>query len=569
MPRAGRRNAQLEKLLLQQQQSEHQITQLQHQLQQHNGHYLPPLHRPATQQWDWNCGACGRVVYTPKTRCNCNGPQNTRRFGATLVGSVRGRPQNTSAARQAATAQASVPTIAAPSYHVRRGGNAVTNQHLGAGGNAAPKIVVASAPVAVARGAAPAQRDLAPAVAELPITAAERMALDESSALPAEPPADDGERTMPEDMGSKAVNVRILNIERKLDRKRKHLAKEEQAISDQEAEIAVQQAKLVQLQSDADATREEIRGINEDRAELSQRLAKLNEIQHDENPRAASELQEEAQVQAAKDCLAKTFFGMQNYDAQPAAIKTMLDQFAQLYQGLQAEHKAAAGSGQLTLQQAFAAQAAASPPQPTTASRSPSCPGPTAVAPQATQHHDISSGSCTPTGRAAGPAEGISSYGRASLGLTPPTGAATPYARAPRSSLSSLSAENHSSPAVERTESHSSQPVGDAELDATAEADSAETADMAVVGHSAGDKRKLEHVEDLARIAKAEEAVGTEQDAMATDRADGPKTDQPAVGDVEGPTMARKDLCRQLREEAARSAARDRRSTPYGGNFHV
>ena len=44
------------------------------------------------------------------------------------------------------------------------------------------------------------------------------MALDVSVALHAEP-ADDEEWTMPEDLGPKAIGVRLLNIERKLDKR--------------------------------------------------------------------------------------------------------------------------------------------------------------------------------------------------------------------------------------------------------------------------------------------------------------------------------------------------------------
>ena len=85
MPRKKSRNAQLEKLLQQKQQSDYQVALLQQQLQQSNGFFSPPLPRPTTQQWDWNCGGCGRLVYTPQTRCNCNEANNTRRFGATAV----------------------------------------------------------------------------------------------------------------------------------------------------------------------------------------------------------------------------------------------------------------------------------------------------------------------------------------------------------------------------------------------------------------------------------------------------------------------------------------------------
>ena len=67
-----------------------------------------------------------------------------------------------------------------------------------------------------------------------------------------------------------------------------------------------------------------------------------------------------------------------------------------------------------------------------------------------------------------------------------------PYARV---SLSSLSAGDQSSLAVGREKK---------DVDANnAEAAPTETSDMAVVGHSVGDKRKMEHVEDLERLSTA------------------------------------------------------------------
>ena len=73
----------------------------------------------------------------------------------------------------------------------------------------------------------------------------------------------------------------------------------------------MQQAKLVQLQLVADATREKIRGLKEDKDELTQRLAKLTKVHRDDTPPAADEGQEEAQ--AAMACLSKTLFGLQKY----------------------------------------------------------------------------------------------------------------------------------------------------------------------------------------------------------------------------------------------------------------
>ena len=120
----------------------------------------------------------------------------------------------------------------------------------------------------------------------------------------------------------------------------------------------MQRAKLAQLQAEADATRELIQGIFEDRDELSQLLAKLTKIQHaDQLP---AEVEGQTQVQAAMECLSKTFFGLQNYQSQPPEIQTMLTQFAQLFKATQAEREVKAGPGQLTLHQAFASQALAS-----------------------------------------------------------------------------------------------------------------------------------------------------------------------------------------------------------------
>ena len=95
-----------------------------------------------------------------------------------------------------------------------------------------------------------------------------------------------------------------------------------------------------------------------------------------------------------------------------------------------------------------------------------------------------------------------------------------------------------------------------------------EPTDMAVVGHSVGDKRKIEHVEDMERLAKSDQDLRG-QDSPATEKTKQDSTIQTTGAEEGGPTMAREDLHRQLREEAARKAARSRRSAPYVGDFHV
>ena len=86
-----------------------EIADLRTQKQDLNGFYYPPLPCANTRQWDWECSACRRLVYTLHNRCNCGLPYNTRTYGAIVSGSVRGRHQENSVARQAAVAQQRVP----------------------------------------------------------------------------------------------------------------------------------------------------------------------------------------------------------------------------------------------------------------------------------------------------------------------------------------------------------------------------------------------------------------------------------------------------------------------------
>ena len=52
---------------------------------------LPRGSQHPHQQWDWNCGECGQLVYAGRQNCfrySCDG---RRRDGATVVGSIRGQ----------------------------------------------------------------------------------------------------------------------------------------------------------------------------------------------------------------------------------------------------------------------------------------------------------------------------------------------------------------------------------------------------------------------------------------------------------------------------------------------
>ena len=205
------------------------------------------------------------------------------------------------------------------------------------------------------------QATLQPAepVADRPVAAADRMAMDDMAA----DQGDGGEIVAPEDLGPKAIGLRLLGIERKLEKRRKQLARDEQAISEQESAIAEQQAILVQLNANADNTREQIRGFNDDRAELSQRLARINATEQDRLAAPSTEVEATPEA-TAMDCLSRTFLGLQNFETQTPAVKTMLLQFAQAVQAMQAAQTSAAPQGQqLTIQQAFANTAGTNSPQ--------------------------------------------------------------------------------------------------------------------------------------------------------------------------------------------------------------
>ena len=185
------------------------------------------------------------------------------------------------------------------------------------------------------------------------MSATDRMAIDDSAA----DQRDDDELTAPEDFQPKTIELRLLKIEHKLAQRRKQLTRDEEAIVDQEAAIAEQQAVLVQLNANADATREQIRGHIENRTELSQRLARFSASEQGGFAPTMGDGEKSPET-TALECLSRTFLGLQNFESQPPAIKNLLSQFAQAVQALQAEHAHPASQGQqLTLQQAFAGTA--------------------------------------------------------------------------------------------------------------------------------------------------------------------------------------------------------------------
>ena len=183
---------------------------------------------------------------------------------------------------------------------------------------------------------------------------AERFAADEVEEDETMPEEADDQRT------SKAINLALLGIEKKLERRQRALEKAQWAVAEQNEEIARQHAKLVELQAEEDSKRDEILEITTQRDELSRRLVKLNAVQGSESrqcgPAEADDQRDPFQV--AMECLTRSYQGLQNYHDQPPAIKQLLSQFASSVLQMQANERSAQEVGQATLHQTFAAQRA-------------------------------------------------------------------------------------------------------------------------------------------------------------------------------------------------------------------
>ena len=269
------------------------------------------------------------------------------------------------------------------------------------------------------------------------------------------------EETVPEDVGDqrgfKEISQHILRIERALERRRRGLEKAESVVADQAVEIAAHQAKLVELQAVEDERRQEIQSLEAERGILSQRMAQLEAAQRGQLP--ADSRPQQDPVQAAQECLSRSFLGLQMFQDQPAEIQELLVQFARGVEQLQAASRPTVVLGQTTLHQAFAAQRgpaagaakaldadpsleygphlaaalqkrqklqASATEQPSVGSSSTQASAPPPAEQQqpavqdrpSTQHYDISSGTATPAG-AEGATEAVvllaggKAYGRA------------------------------------------------------------------------------------------------------------------------------------------------------------
>ena len=293
------------------QQLEDELAMSRLQARQSNGYTSHPLPRPATAGWDWHCH-CGRLNYSGRPSCyGCFGP---RKHGATFVGSLRGVPQNTPAARLAVASQARVPEsrpLGQPTTRVQQPVPAPTAAANATQRPAAPtkRILqqsgVATAATSVARGSVGAGGGYASAVignaksntlrpastatdakppptsekvsGELPQSASAIMEADNEAQMHADAEEADIEPdpTIAEDLGYDEIRKRLLKCETALRKRQKRHEKELNAVQEMEQYIDEQRSQLAVLQSKADATGSEIHDFAATIASLSARSTEL------------------------------------------------------------------------------------------------------------------------------------------------------------------------------------------------------------------------------------------------------------------------------------------------------
>ena len=545
----------------------------------------PPVPRPG-HQWDWECGTCGHVNYAGRTLCHkhlCIGPRSK---GHTMVGFKRGILQDSATAQTARQLQRQ--TLSLPSaYQVPTGRprpesnrafphnvdrpqqpqqhgqqlqqkqkqqqlqqQAPTRRvHQPARATTAARqtATVASdsggyarSPLALETGNSGGKQ----VQSEQPRTF-QQLAEDENVADPEDEEVE--EATDFEDLDADPIILRKRHVKlaRALEWRERRLAKERARIEAQHNEIAAQRARLVELQSLADSTAQEIVLFQGKVFSICQQINRI-EAERGKGTAAAAVVESgPTPEQHAKDCLERTVAAFQQFRGQSPQVQCLLQQFVSIFDGMRAAEAAAAN--QVTIEQAFARTANQNPPasvQNLVASNPPvevRAAEPVLDTKQATLEQTFA--------RAAGSAPSSSA---AQLPATVvPGGDAAQNASVPQS------------------------------FDIGSEASATETGpeSMRVDGHNVGDKRKQEHLQDAERIRHKQAAVRVEQESFPADTViDSAENHSPAVGsstievDAQGVNATpaaieppqkmytkRNHLLNDLEEAAARQ-----RFSPYG-----
>ena len=326
----------------------------------------PPAPRPGiSTHWDWRCG-CGRLVYAGRRNCDICGCSRAY-SGTTVTGSVRGVLQTSQAASTAIVRQQRVPGLP-PATYVAAAARAPPvvqpvqeqrkQQPTPQQPQQHPRTVAGPARGTRSQAAAPAAK---PAVAG---TSGEQQdtPLPANQLLNAEnEEQDDGDdQTTFEDADAdpKVLRFRHINLCRKLESKQKQLEKQHDAIEEQRNEMALQQAKLVELQAIADGTIEKIKELQDQSAAIAMQIARIEEErkQGRETAVISAPAQGSPLEAQAAECLAKAAAALQGFQAQSPQVQLLLQQFITFVDQLRAGESSAAADDpkQTTLQQAFA-----------------------------------------------------------------------------------------------------------------------------------------------------------------------------------------------------------------------
>ena len=319
----------------------------------------PPAPRPGISTiWDWRC-SCGRLVYAGKRSCDICGAARAY-SGTTVTGSLRGVLQTTQVATTALGRQQRVPGMAPPSYAavLRAPSRAVQQEHHKEqrGGNQPTRAAAQPEPTKRNKDG---RKDEPAKAAESDTPLSAKLCFDAENELP----HDEDDHTTFEDADAdpKVLRFRHINLCRKIESKQKQLDKQHEAIQEHRDEMARQQAKLVELQAEADGTVGKIRELQEKSTSIAQQIARIEEsrkIGQEPNQAPTAEQAVPPETQAA-ECLGKAAAALQGFQAQSPHIQLLLQQFVTFIDKLRAgESVQAVDPKQCTLQQAFASSAA-------------------------------------------------------------------------------------------------------------------------------------------------------------------------------------------------------------------
>ena len=354
----------------------------------------PPVPRSG-HHWDWECGTCGHVNFAGRTLCHkhlCIGPRSK---GHTMVGFQRGILQTNAAAQSARQQQ--LQALSLPSAYQVAGRPRVHSTRVDAHSNAglsqqlqhqhkqkqqqphqhSPTHRVQQPPRATT---AVRQHDSGGHARSSLVLESGVGSVKQDKQPPAEQPrsfqqhiedenVDEQEDEHPEeitdyeslDADPLSLRKRHVRLARLLERREKRLANERARIEAQHSEIAAQQAMLVELQSKADSTVQEIALLQEKVAATCEQLGRIEAAKNNSIADVAPVQSGPTPEQHAKDCLERTVSAFKHFQGQSPEVQSLLQQFVAILDTMRAA-EAVVDARQTTLEQTFARAASSAPP---------------------------------------------------------------------------------------------------------------------------------------------------------------------------------------------------------------